>query len=133
MSINDFGNKIKGKGTIDKVTIMYLFVVVGVGIACFGLGRLSVYTKFSLDNGIIFTNTPQLSVDNQEAYAYKAYTDNKVIPLIQERNYVASKNGKLYYSPSCSGAKRIKTENQIWFANSTDAEKLGYTLSTSCK
>jgi len=133
MSINDFWNKIKGKWTIDKITIMYLFVVIGVGVSCFGLGRLSVVTKTDMNDEIIFTNTPQSSVNSQQASAYESYVDTKVTPLVQERNYVASKNGKLYYSASCSGANRIKTENQIWFALSSDAEKLGYTLSISCK
>jgi hypothetical protein len=51
----------------------------------------------------------------------------------QERRYVASKNGKMYYSLGCSGAKRIKKENEVWFSTSLDAEKSGYTRSSTCK
>jgi len=51
----------------------------------------------------------------------------------KEKRYVASKNGKLYYSLGCSGAKRISEKNKIWFATSEEAEKSGFTFSSSCK
>ena len=41
MSINDFMNKIKDKIGIDKVDILYLFIIVGVGVCSFFLGKLS--------------------------------------------------------------------------------------------
>ena len=47
--------------------------------------------------------------------------------------YVASKNGKLYYPVNCKGANRIKPDNRVWFDTVTDAEKSGYTPSSSCK
>jgi hypothetical protein len=46
---------------------------------------------------------------------------------------VASKNGTKYYPLDCGGAKRIKEENKIWFANKEEAEKFGYSLSLTCK
>jgi hypothetical protein len=33
----------------------------------------------------------------------------------------------------CSGANRIKPENEIWFSTKEEAEKSGFTLSTTCK
>lgn len=47
---------------------------------------------------------------------------------------VASKNSnpKKYHFTWCSGAKRIKPENQIWFASAAEAEKAGYVLAGNC-
>ena len=47
--------------------------------------------------------------------------------------YVASKNGTKYYLSTCSGAKRIKDENKIWFASVDDAKASGRTPSSTCK
>lgn len=46
--------------------------------------------------------------------------------------YLASKNGTKYYLPSCSGAKRIKDENKVWFATKADAEASGRTPASNC-
>lgn len=40
--------------------------------------------------------------------------------------YVGSKNGTKYYTPGCSGTKRIKKENYIWFQSEEDATLQGY-------
>jgi len=130
MSIPNLIHKIKSKTGIDKVTIMYLFIIVGVGIGSFGLGRISIDDKIETKS-----NVPS----NQEFIVFENHIiegDNDASKTqIQsiEKKYVASKNGKMYYSVGCSGAKRIKTENQIWFATKEDAEKSGYTLSSTCK
>lgn len=46
--------------------------------------------------------------------------------------YVASKSGTKYYLPTCSGAKRIKEENRVWFDTKADAEAAGYGPATGC-
>lgn len=50
-----------------------------------------------------------------------------------EGKYVASISGAKYHLPTCSGAKRIKEENKIWFDNKEDAELSGYTPAGNCK
>jgi hypothetical protein len=50
-----------------------------------------------------------------------------------EGKYVASKNGSKYYLPECSGVKRIKEENKIWFDTIKEAEKEGYEPAKNCK
>lgn len=45
---------------------------------------------------------------------------------------VASKSGKKYYFPWCSGINRIKVENRIYFANEAAAQSRGLTLSKTC-
>lgn len=46
-----------------------------------------------------------------------------------EGQYVASVNSDLYHHISCPSVKQIKTENQVWFATSEEAEAAGYTPS----
>jgi hypothetical protein len=129
MSINDFMNKIKEKIDIDKMTVLYLFIIVGVGIGSFGLGRISVNNNPNKDTNIAIKQTEGLP-ENKD-------TKDTNIPTSQtqtaERVYVASKNGKMYYTIGCGGAKRIKPENEVWFSTKEDAEKSGYTLSLTCK
>lgn len=123
MSINDFMNKIKVKLGIDKVDILYLFIIIGVGICSFFLGKLSNINEVkgvNVNRGII----EQIDISNNKN------TENTEI---KGKNFVASKNGKMYYSLGCSGAKRIKPENEIWFSTKEEAEKSGYSLSTTCK
>lgn len=119
MSIPNFIHKIKSKSGIDKVTIMYLCIIVGVGIGSFGLGRLSI-SEDRIQGIRELDNSQTNIVDKSEAQT-------------KEKRYVASKNGKLYYSIGCSGANRIKEENEVWFSSQTDAEKSGYTMSSTCK
>jgi len=45
---------------------------------------------------------------------------------------VASKSGKKYYFPWCSGINRIKDENKVYFSTELDAQNKGLTLSSSC-
>lgn len=47
--------------------------------------------------------------------------------------YVASKNGKAYHFPWCSGAQRIKPANQVWFETKEAAEAAGYLPAGNCK
>lgn len=53
-------------------------------------------------------------------------------PLQKPRGgkYVGSKHGTKYYIPDCSGAKRIKPENYVWFLTEDDAKLQGYTPGT---
>ncbi len=51
------------------------------------------------------------------------------IPTVKAEGgqFAGSKNGTKYYTPNCSGLKRIKSENIIWFENAEDATLQGYT------
>ncbi len=46
--------------------------------------------------------------------------------------FVASKNGTLVYPVNCSGAKRIKEENRVYFGSIEEALSMGYKESTNC-
>lgn len=132
MSIPNIFHKIKGSTGIDKVTILYLFIIVGVGVSSFGLGRLSVINVGNDNNSILITEKNTESyLDKQNLYNEKNFTTQSILET--EKRYVASKNGKMYYTLGCSGAKRIKPENEVWFSTEQDAEKSGYIKSSTCK
>lgn len=114
-------NKIKGQIDIDRVTLMCLCIIVLVGFGSFGLGRLSVSNDIK-DEKILSTE------DSGASLIEKEIGDS----ALKERMYVASKNGKLYYTKDCSGAKRIAPKNEVWFATEEDAKQAGYSLSASC-
>lgn len=46
--------------------------------------------------------------------------------------YVASKNGTRYYLPWCSGVKRIKEENKVWFNTREEAVARGLLPAANC-
>jgi len=130
MSIHNFIDKIKSKTGIDKLTFVYLFIIVGVGVGSFGLGRISINNKLRSNQPILLPNY-QDNLKNIPTENVSATAENATI--LKEKRYVASKNGKMYYSLDCSGAKRIKPENQVWFNSESDAIKSGYTKSVTCK
>lgn len=131
MSIHNFANKIKSKMGIDNITIFYLLIIIGVAIGSFGLGRISA------PEGVKEANNRPNSTKEGLVVANKSNTivEGDLIPQLgqKEKKYVASKNGKMYYTPNCGGASRIKSENEIWFSSKEDAEKSGYVLSSTCK
>lgn len=131
MSISNFFNKIKGHHTIDNITIMYFIIIIIVGICSFFIGRWSYSVENDHNNYINEVYNKGKEIEGQES----AYNVNEDFDqdIIVKKNYVASKNGKMYYSAGCSGAKRIKPENQIWFNTAEEALKSGYVLSKTCK
>lgn len=44
----------------------------------------------------------------------------------EEKMFVGSVNSDKYHLPDCPSAKRIKPENQIWFASQEEAQVAGY-------
>ena len=130
MSIHNLIYKIKSKTGIDNMTLMYLLIIVGVGISSFGLGRLSASIDSSIKSNNVAINQPGSSLEG-----LNTKDGNTLITQVNgaEKRYVASKNGKMYYSLGCSGANRIKPENEVWFSTKEQAEKSGYALASACK
>lgn len=129
--IKQFIESEKGK---DILTVL---IVIFVGIGSFFLGRLSkvqnsgIKVEYPADYQTqanlsqINTNSGQNTTSGQQSTT----TANAG----QVGNYFASSRGHKYYSLGCSAGKTIKQENRIYFVTSTDAEKAGYTLSSSCQ
>lgn len=127
--IKQFMESEKGK---DILTVA---IVILVGLASFGLGRLS---KETLSPGIKIEYPTQES-NAIEAQGINSYNSSNTsiffakTQTVNSGNYFASNRGQKYYPVGCSAGKTIKQENRIYFATSAEAEKAGYTLSSSCK
>ena len=108
--------------------ILTVIIVILVASASFELGRLS---KNSTSSDL------KIEYSNQEANAITAYQDTSKTTISDNsytgiKNFFASNRGKKYYSIGCSAGKTIKGENRIYFSTSAEAEKSGYSKSTSC-
>lgn len=135
MSIHNISDKIKGLDHYTQLTIIHICVLVFVGLGAFGLGRLSAGSNTTVEPvRILDANVGSSSVglgnitNNLSTINTRASNTSVSVGA-----YIASKNGKLYYTVDCSGAKRIKKENQVWFMTESDAQKSGFTRSTACK
>ncbi len=139
-SIKEFWGKIKarGGGILADRELFSAALIVVVGIASFGLGRLSVHEGRSLavpeQEPSTFIRIPpgneavvsgSLPVSNEAPATTSA--------VAGEKAYVGSKNSTKYHLPWCSGAARIAEENKVWFASKEEAEAAGYTPAANCK
>jgi len=122
---------------------MIVLIVIFIGIGSFFLGRLSKVQNNDIKD--IKIEYPTNYQENTSASPIQAdlsqikanigqnTTQTTIATAKQAGNYFASSRGKKYYTISCSAGKTIKQENRIYFATSTEAEKAGYSLSTSCQ
>ena len=117
--------------------IMIVSIIILVGLASFELGRLS---KENSSSGIKIEYPSQN--DTQEANVISSIKspnltkNTKISPTISNssgKTFFASSKGNKYYTISCSAGKTIKQENRVYFATGEEAQKAGYTLSSSCR
>ncbi len=112
--------------------ILTVIIVILVGLASFGLGRLS---KNSSNAGIQIEYPEQTT--GVEATALSSVNSSSLLQNTKTtssaKTFFASSRGSKYYSIGCSGGKTIKQENRIYFNTNTEAENAGYELSASCK
>lgn len=101
-------------------------LIVLVGFASFGLGRLSVRDEQAEPISIEY-----FSERTQTASAVSS--DDTASDTGVSGEVVASKTGSKYHYPWCGGASQIKEENKIWFASIEEARKAGYTPAANCK
>ena len=135
MSIHDIPLKIKSYWSEQAVPLIskiqdhldvkedtfIVLVIILVGLAGFGLGKLSAMEKgrepvtIKPANLAITTSSSLLS------------TQTLIKDLL-----VAAKGGTKYYFPTCSGASRISEANKIWFSSYAEAQAAGYTAAANC-
>lgn len=138
-SIKEKLNKIKqtGESLIGNQAVFTIMIIVAVAFSSFGLGRLSKLEENKIplaiyDNAIYYTNN-SASVTQATESGELAKVQSSQIGLVDGGKYVASKNSDKYHAPWCSGAKRIKEENKIWFASKEEAAQAGYSPASNCK
>lgn len=123
----------KFKSWLLNDQLFYGFVVILVGIGSFGLGRASLPETVQ-NEPIIQMIEPITLTANTIIATSPSSTTQGLIPQTKkdQKPFLASKNGTRYYLSSCSGAKRIKSENIIYFSTREAAESAGYTKAINC-
>jgi hypothetical protein len=132
MSIREIGKK------INTSVVLVALVIVLVGFASFGLGRMSAQESSKPElkyhpEGFITTNDGSF-VNRERAGAdemIEVKTGEGGVGLKQAL-YVGSKNSDKLHFPWCPGAQRIKEENKIWFSSLEKAEAAGYQPAGNC-
>ncbi len=107
----------RSKGYLDRVVGEWgiPILVVLVGFASFGLGRLSAGED----------SRPPISIRQVEGVAMN--------PIVLGGQVVASRTGKAYHFPWCPGATSMKDTNKIWFKDEEAARLAGYTPAGNCE
>lgn len=101
-----------------------------IAVTAFFLGR------FSLSGQSV--SAPALSLQAAAimpiASTTATTTGTPSAPLLTETTakYVGSKTGTKYHLTTCAGAKRIKSENKVFFTTAADAEAAGYSPAANC-
>jgi len=108
--------------------IFLAFCIVLISIISFNLGKIGALKKPPI------TITPsQSQADVYSAVGDKDTAENPAKPqAVIDRRVVVSKNSDKYHFTWCSGAKRIKEENKLWFETEAAAQAAGYTKAGNC-
>lgn len=107
---------------INSRDFFFAAVVVLVGFASFGLGRLSLLE--SRREPVRIENALVAGIGGVKNEEEKVAVGGQI---------VASKTGSKYHYPWCAGASQITEKNKIWFASSEEARKAGYAPASNCK
>ncbi len=144
MSIKESFNKIKGRVALvpseTKHNLFMAMLIVLVGTASFGLGRLSTDgkaqtegIKIIMPDGVSAAAIKSFSSSEVQSATGKERLPENVYVPDQGGEVVASKSGSKYHFPWCGGAKQIAEKNLITFASIEEARKAGYTPAANCK
>lgn len=146
MSIKDYWQKIKGQCLAREGAIFLTLAIVLAASFGFGLGRLS---KIQADREPIRIETASADSADSAKTNFTQATTLKQTPVpapfvtkvsessqtkqtINSGEVVASKNGKAYYYPWCSGVSRIKPANKVFFSSPAAAAAAGLTPAKNC-
>jgi hypothetical protein len=141
MSIKDLSQKIKSylanfkdqiwsreKGLKIKDDLYIVLLIILVGTASYGLGKISSFEKNKAPISVLKTKDYMLAtVSNNSLTNNTKNTTASPSGLV-----VASKSGTKYYYPWCTGVSRIKEENKVWFNTIEEAKAVGLTPATNC-
>lgn len=132
MSIREIGKK------INTSMALIALVIILMGFASFGLGRLSAQESSRPElkfypEGFITTNDGAI-VNSKEVIGDEEVGESEQDNTTSAKQtlYVGSKNSDKYHYPWCSGAQRIKDDNKVWFASVEEAEAAGYVPAGNC-
>jgi hypothetical protein len=155
MSIHDISQKIKDfllgrlnpviseikSGTEIKTDLFIALSLILIGLAGFGLGKLSAMEKGREPVRIQKAQFIPITSSTIKTLDLNVKTNEIAVPLsasalVAGENakglLVASKSGKKYHFPWCAGASQITEKNKIWFDSYEAAQKAGYTAASNC-
>ena len=112
----------KGKRFLLGEAFVPILIIL-VGFASFGLGRLSVTGDAAPPVRILGTES-KYPEEGQAAGAGQSLASGAV---------VGSRNSDKYHFPWCSGAQRISEANKVTFASAAEARAAGYTPAANCE
>jgi hypothetical protein len=117
--VRDLGDKCKSLAP----SLFTPLLIIVVGTLAFGLGRMSRVVEER--EPIKIENIAPATVNAAQVVSVPA-------PSAAKGQVAASKNGTKYYFPTCSGIKRIKPENLVWFKTEADAKAAGLSIASGC-
>ena len=109
---------------------IFLAVCIGlISVISYNLGQINSLKKTSIS----VKESTNLKADIFDATTNKVQSPTSNPPSLKlDTRVVGSKNSDKYHYSWCSGGKRIKPENQIWFSSAQEAESKGYVLAGNC-
>lgn len=132
--LSEYIRKVKSLYQDNKSDLYIAALIFLVGMASFGLGRLSVLWPKKEPIQIIDSKSSELGELSKLSNGNKLNSPNLLNSLNPLKGkYVASKSGKAYHFPWCAGALKIKEENKIWFQTKEEAESRGYKPAGNCE
>ncbi len=112
--------------------VFILLIIALVAIGAFLLGRISAAETLKKQNLRILHAGESAMQTNKEKRPQSGS-----VPTINltasAGHYVGSISGTTFHLPWCSGAKRIREENKVWFATKAEAIGKGYKAAANCK
>lgn len=133
--------KAKSFDWLTSREVYMVILIITVASLSYGLGRLSKIREVREPLRIENITTEKNNGEGESGVLSKTVISNNqaaiiTTPVITNNattgQYVGSKTSDKYHLPWCSGAKRIKEENKIWFASIADAEAKGYKPAANC-
>ncbi len=107
-----------------KDDLYIVIMIILVGTASFGLGKISALEKTKTPISILKTKENMLSATfASDTSTSESQTNGEVL---------ASRSGTKYYYPWCTGVSKIKEENKIWFNSIEEAREKGLTPASNC-
>ena len=127
----------KLKSWLGNDQVFYGLLLIIVSFGSFTLGRFSILSLVQdRSPGVSFIAAKPLSAKDTAFEGSKDIQSNNIETSSKSASLtlsvVASKSGTKYHLPSCAGAKQIKPQNLVTFANENEAKKAGYTPAANC-
>lgn len=126
-------------GISIKEDVFIVLTIILVGLAGFGLGKLSALEKgrepvqIQPANFTAIISSTTNNVVEEVSVSDVPMSASAMIASESARGMlVASKTGKKYHFPWCAGASQIADKNKIWFDSYEVAKSAGYTAAANC-